>query len=503
VSVPTSAPDARPTVSANLADVVIVANRLPVDAKPKPDGTTAWVRSPGGLVTALESVVADQESLWIGWSGRPSDSDDEAPTVPATIDWTSLREVPLTAQEVIDYYEGFCNAAIWPLYHDAVVPPTYNREAYEAYRVVNRRFADVVASQAARNATVWVHDYQLQLVPRMLREMRPDLRIGFFLHIPFPPVELFMQLPWRREIIEGLLGADLVGFQLPGAARNFVALAQRLTNAYLDQEDADTLWVNDSPTRQRSVSTGAFPISIDAAALDRLASRDDVQERALQIREDLGNPKWLLLGVDRLDYTKGIDIRLKAIIELMEERVIDPEETVFLQIATPSRQNVEEYQRIRESIESMVGRAVADLGRVGSSPVQYLHTSMPMEELIAFYRAADVMVVTPLRDGMNLVAKEFVAARGDNGGALVLSEFTGAAEELTDAWLVNPHDPVAVQQAILRAMRAPAGERQRRMRNMREQVFEFDVHRWASEFLAVLGHEDSSRRRVIRLDGHS
>jgi trehalose 6-phosphate synthase len=504
VSTPTEASQA-PTarVSGKLADVVIVANRLPVDSRTSPSGETSWVRSPGGLVTALESVVQDQESMWIGWSGRPSDDEEDAPSVPESVGWTGLREVPLTAAEVIDYYEGFCNAAIWPLYHDAVVPPVYHREAYESYRVVNRRFADVVASQAARNATVWVHDYQLQLVPKMLREMRPDLRIGFFLHIPFPPVELFMQLPWRRQIVEGLLGADLVGFQLPGAARNFVALAQRLTSAHMDQEDPDTLWVHDTPSRQRAVSTGAFPISIDFASLDRLARDPSTEARAREIREELGNPKKLLLGVDRLDYTKGIDIRLNAIVELMEERVIDPDETVFFQIATPSRQNVEEYQRIRESIESTVGRAVADLGRIGYSPVQYLHTSLPMTELAAFYRAADVMLVTPLRDGMNLVAKEYVASRIDEDGALVLSEFTGAAEELTDAWLVNPHDPEAVKQAILRAIRAPAGERQRRMRSMRDQVAEFDVHRWADDFLSALHRDDPTRQRVIRLDGRS
>ena len=480
------------------AEIVVVANRLPIDAKTDRDGSTAWVRSPGGLVTALESVLRHQRGLWIGWSGRPSDTEEENEPLPSSIDWTALREVPLTSQEVTDYYEGFCNAAIWPLYHDAVVPPLYEREKFEAYRIVNRRFADVVASQAGRGATVWVHDYQLQLVPKMLREMRPDLHIGFFLHIPFPPVELFMQLPWRRQIIEGLLGADLVGFQMPGGARNFIALAQRLTTAHLDHDDADVLWVDTRNGSARGVRCDAFPISIDTAFVDSLARRPETLMRAQEIRAEVGNPKTLLLGVDRLDYTKGIDVRLKAMVELMEERVLDPEDTVFLQIATPSRQNVEEYQRIRENIEATVGRAVADLGRIGASPVQYLHTSVPMEELVAFYRATDVMLVTPLRDGMNLVAKEFVASRVDDDGALVLSEFTGAAAELTDAWLVNPYDADGVKQAILRAIRAPLAERHRRMRAMRQQVLEHDVNRWAETFLTALHRETD---RVIRLEG--
>ena len=472
---------------------MVVANRLPIDARTDESGNVTWERSPGGLVTALEAVLKDQYAHWIGWSGRPSDASDVAP-IPKQVGLTELSEVPLTADEVTQYYEGFCNSAIWPLYHDAVVPPTYSRSAWETYRRVNRRFADVVASQAKRGATVWVHDYQLQLVPHMLREMRPDLRIGFFLHIPFPPVELFLQLPWRRQIVEGLLGADLVGFQLPGGARNFISLCQRLTTAHLDQDDADVLWFN-----QRKIAVDSFPISVDTAAIEEIARRPETRERARQVRLDVGNPKKLLLGVDRLDYTKGIDVRLRAMVELMEDRVIDPEETVFLQIATPSRQNVEEYQRIRESIASTVGRAVAELGRIGVSPVQYLHTSLPINELIAFYQAADVMLVTPLRDGMNLVAKEFVASRIDEDGALVLSEFTGAAAELTDAWLVNPHDADGVKRSIIQALRSSPSERYRRMRNMREHIQEHDVRRWADEFLTALQTVDSSQR-VIHLE---
>ena len=476
--------------------VVVVANRLPIDMKADGEGNITWERSPGGLVTALEAVLKSENAHWIGWSGRPTEEQADDP-LPTHLGHTRLSEVPLTQDEVVHYYEGFCNAAIWPLYHDAVVPPIYSRSDWESYRRVNRRFADVVASQAARGATVWVHDYQLQLVPKMLREMRPDLRIGFFLHIPLPPIELFMQLPWRKQVLEGLLGSDLIGFQLPGGAQNFISLCQRLTSAQLDQDDPDALWMNG-----HKVEIGAFPISVDVSAIEEIARRPETAVRAQQIRSELGNPKKLLLGVDRLDYTKGIDVRLRAMVELMEDRILDPDETVFVQIATPSRQNVEEYQRIRESIASTVGRAVAELGRIGLSPVQYLHTSLPIEELVAFYQAADVMLVTPLRDGMNLVAKEFVASRIDEDGALVLSEFTGAAEELADAWLVNPHDADGVKRSIIQAMRSSQGERQRRMRNMRAYLRDHDVHRWAQEFLDRLTSVDSSVR-TIRLEART
>lgn len=481
-----SPPRIVPGLPAPTTDLVIVANRLPVEAREHDDGTITWERSPGGLVTALESVMAGRHAQWVGWDGTTVES--RPPRAPAGTADTDLIAVPLRESELTHYYEGFCNSAIWPLYHDAVVPPVYHRPDFDTYVQVNRRFAELTASEAGHGATVWVHDYQLQLVPRMLRAIRPDLRIGFFLHIPFPPTELFLQLPWRTQIIEGMLGADLVGFQRPEAARNFRSLAMRLAGATADPREVDSqlLQVTDADQRRRRVRVDAFPISVDFSAWDRLARTRSVNSRALQIREDLGNPRLLLLGVDRLDYTKGIDVRLKAMIELMEEALVDPDEAVFLQIATPTRENVEQYQRIREQIELAVGRAVGGLGRVGASPVQYLHTSLPMKELAAFYRAADIMLVTPLRDGMNLVAKEYVASQVNETGALVLSEFTGAAAELTDAWLVNPHDADGVKHAILHAMRSPQTERTRRMHAMREHLRTHDVRLWANAFLSAL-----------------
>jgi trehalose 6-phosphate synthase len=325
----------------------------------------------------------------------------------------------------------------------------------------------------------------------MLRELRPDLIIGFFLHIPFPPVELFMQMPWRSEIVKGLLGADLVGFHLPGGAQNFLILARRLLGASTSRGSVGVRSrFGEVQLGDRVVRVGAFPISIDSAELDRKARGRGVRKRAREIRAEVGNPRKVLLGVDRLDYTKGIDVRLQALAELLAEGRIKGEDAVLVQLATPSRERVESYQRLREDIERQVGHINGEYGEVGRPVVHYLHRPVPRDELIAFFVAADVMLVTPLRDGMNLVAKEYIACRSDLGGALVLSEFTGAAAELTQAYLVNPHDLEGVKDAIEAALNQSEEEGRRRMRALRRQVLAHDVDRWARAFLDALaaGH---------------
>jgi trehalose 6-phosphate synthase len=312
----------------------------------------------------------------------------------------------------------------------------------------------------------------------MLRQARPDLTIGFFLHIPFPPYELFTQLPWRSAVVEGLLGADLVGFQRPAAASNFVQLARRL---------------HDLPARRqsveydgRTVTAQAFPISIDVAAFDELARSPEVLARAAEIRKELGDPSKIILGVDRLDYTKGIGVRLNAFQELLEDGVLEAPDTVLVQVATPSRERVEHYVHMRETIEQQVGHINGVFGSIAGPAVHYFNQSMPREELAALYRAADVMLVTPYRDGMNLVAKEYVAARGDLGGALVLSEFAGAAAELKQAFLVNPHDIAGVKNQLVRALRVEPAEGAKRMRAMRRHLYRNDLDHWASSFFDAL-----------------
>jgi trehalose 6-phosphate synthase len=467
-----------PTGSTELTDAefVVVANRLPVDLEKLPDGSTRWKRSPGGLVTALEPMLRSREGAWVGWPGLA-----DADVAPLVEDGLQLHPVPLSAQEVEEYYEGFSNGTLWPLYHDVVAPPAFHRRWWQSYVRVNQRFAEVTAQVAAQGATVWIQDYQLQLLPAELRKLRPDLRIGFFLHIPFPPTELFMQLPWRKSIVEGLLGADLVGFHTPGGARNFRWLATHLTDATPGQGRNEVILDG------RRVKLGPFPISIDSATLDGMARSPEVLERARQIRADLGDPQHVILGVDRLDYTKGIDVRLCAFEELLAEGQVTADDTVMIQLATPSRERVEHYQKMRNDIEQAVGHINGEYARVGHPAVHYLHQSLPRDELAAFFVAADVMLVTPLRDGMNLVAKEYVACRHDNGGVLVLSEFAGAAIELKDALLVNPHDTDGVKNALHRALTMPPAEGRRRMKALRRQVLTYDVDRWARSFLDTLG----------------
>ena len=468
------------------ADLVIVANRLPVDRVVHPDGSVDWRPSPGGLVTAIEPVMRANDGAWIGWAGG-TDTDLE----PFVEDGLSLIPVCLTTAEIEEFYEGFSNATLWPLYHDVVAKPEFHREWFDAYVTVNRKFAEKAAAVAAENATVWVHDYQMQLVPAMLREMRPDLRIGFFLHIPFPPAELFQQLPWRRQILEGLLGADLVGFQMPGAAQNFVRLVRQRVG---HKTHRDMVYLPDG----RVVQAGSFPISIDAAGLEQLARSEPVRARAQEIREQLGNPEHVLLGVDRLDYTKGIYARLRGYSELLQEGKLDVEDTVFVQVATPSRERVEQYRRLRDDIDRLVGRINGDLGRIGRPAISYLHSSYPREEMAALYLAADVMVVTPLRDGMNLVAKEYVACRYDCDGALVLSEFAGAADELRQAFMVNPYDINGMKATIIQALEASPKELARRMKAMRKTILEHDVADWASRFMSVLSEVKPLHHKQLR-----
>ncbi|GLY27535.1 trehalose-phosphatase [Kineosporia sp. NBRC 101731] len=465
------------------SDLVVVANRLPVDRKIAPDGTSTWKPSPGGLVSALEPVMQRNSGAWVGWTGAPGDAPE-----PFEARGIHLIPVELSKKEVEDFYEGMSNGALWPLYHDVIAQPQFHRHWWEAYVKVNRRFAEKAAENSAENALVWVQDYQLQLVPQMLRALRPDLRIAFFNHIPFPPYEIFAQLPWRRQVLDGLLGADQLGFQRPADANNFLRACRRnglATRRGMVHLPAEPRFGSADHHPSREVRAAAFPISIDSESIDALGRRPDIQERAREIRRELGDPKVVLLGVDRLDYTKGILHRLKAVEELFAEEVLSPPDAVLVQVATPSRDRVEEYEKMKRDVEVTVGRINGDYGQLGHPAVHYLHQSQDREELAALYLAADVMLITALRDGMNLVAKEYVATRHDEQGALVLSEFAGAAIELPQAFLVNPHDIDGVKAAIVRAAGISPREATRRMRAMRRRVFEFDVARWASTFLKV------------------
>ncbi|MEV8507623.1 trehalose-6-phosphate synthase [Actinoplanes sp. NPDC051475] len=456
------------------SSLVVVANRLPLDDNAAPDGACEWRRSPGGLASALHAILQKTPATWVGWGGGVG----PAPSLP-DIGSLRLRPVALSEREMRGYYEGFANSTLWPLYHDAVEQPVFDRGWWETYRAVNRRFAEAAAEVVEPGGAIWVQDYHLQLVPGLLRELRPDVLIGFFLHVPFPPPELFMQLPRRIELLRGMLGADLVGFQRPQAAHNVAQLAVKMLGAEVTANDQITV-------DGRTVRTGAFPVSIDVAEMQALAARPDVRHHAQQLRADLGRPRRVLLSVDRLDYTKGIEHRLTAYDELLRDGRVKVRDTVMVQVAVPSRERVDSYRVLRDRIEGEVGRINGEYGRVGETAIHYLNQPFDRADLAALYQTADVMVVTPLRDGMNLVAKEYVAARADASGALVLSEFAGAAAEFEDAFLVNPHDVDGLKETLLQAMEADPADLARRMAAMRAHLSSHDIIAWARAYLTAL-----------------
>jgi trehalose 6-phosphate synthase len=451
---------------------VIIANRLPVH-RAGLGAEGAWESSAGGLVTAMMPVLRAERGTWIGWTGYPG-----AVPRPFSHDGVRIHPVSISREEIKAFYDGMSNRTFWPLYHDAIRTPEFHREWWKPYLAVNERFARVAARVAKRGDLVWIHDYHLQIVPRMLRFMRPDIRIGFFLHIPFPPEELFEWLPWREDILMGLLGADVIGFQTQKAAQNFSRLARQHTSA----EGTDSELTH----QDRTIRVASYPISIDFKWFAEHAEQDATKRAAEQIRKQLGQRRRIILAVDRLDYTKGISIRLEAYEELLKRKPHLAEKCVLVQIAVPSRDGVPDYDDMRSVVEQTVGRINGQFSEPGRVAVHYFHRNLTREQLIAYYAAADIALVTPLRDGMNLVAKEYVACRTNNTGVLVLSEFAGAARELRRALLVNPRDRDQMVRVMEAALRMPHDDANQRMSILRMMVRRHDVYDWSQHFLEDL-----------------
>ena len=455
--------------------VLIVANRLPVAVRVTEAGVEVQ-RSPGGLATGLLRQHEQSGGLWIGWSGAPEElSAAQQGQLDEQLAALRLASVPLTADQVKRHYEGFSNGVLWPLFHYLLDQVPLHVRDFDAYVEVNERFADVVVRHYQPGDLIWVHDYQLCLLPDLLRQRLPDAQIGFFLHIPFPSEELFRTLPERDRLLHGLLGADLVGFHTPAYLRHFAA---SLTQLGL------TVEIDRVQLADREVRLGVFPMGIDAAAYIALAEDPAVQAEARALRGD-GNVR-LLVGVDRLDYTKGIPRRLLSYEKMLQIHPELRERVRLVQVAVPSRTGVEAYQDFRSLVAGLVGRINGDFGTPRWVPVHYIYRALADTELVALYRAADVMLVTPMRDGMNLVAKEFVASRTDGDGVLVLSEFAGASWELPEAVQVNPYDVDGMAEACYRALTMEPEERKTRLAPLRARVQTYDVHHWATTFLEQL-----------------
>jgi trehalose 6-phosphate synthase len=466
--------------------LLLVSNREPYVRKRTPDGVR-FERTTGGLVTALEPVMRESGGVWVAWQPENDARElrDGAPTearfrVPAEGPQFTLRQVPLTKTEVARYYHGFANRALWPLFHYFVDRCRFEEEQWHQYERINERFADAVVEESRAGDVVWVHDYHFCLLPQKIRERRRHPGpIAFFLHIPFPNEEVFRVLPWRRQVLEGILGADLVGFHTEEYAGDFLGCCERLLEAEVDYERQTVRWEG------RDVRVGAFPIGIDVEAFRAVAASAGTAERVARIRQGLGGAS-LVLGVDRLDYSKGILERLHAIDVLLDTHPELRRRLVFLQLAVPSREQVREYRELKRHVDEMVGRVNGKHGTANWQPVRYLYRGVPREELVAYYRAADVCLVNPLRDGMNLVAMEFVASQQEGDGVLVLSELTGAAHTLGDgALLINPFAIQETADALATALTMDQAERRRRMQRLLARVTACDVHGWLERILTA------------------
>jgi trehalose 6-phosphate synthase/phosphatase len=460
-----------------MARVILVSNRLPVVLRAE---KSRLIASPGagGLASGLKHTHEESDSLWVGWAGEIGRFSASV-RAEAARHLADRRFVPveLTRAEVARYYDGFSNAVLWPLFHYLLDRIPADKHGWDAYRTVNERFADVVASNVQPGDLVWVHDYQLLLLPALLRRRLPGTKIGFFLHIPFPAAEVFRTLPWRNELLEGMLGSDLVGFHTLAYKNHFAAAVRRLVGV---GNSGDAIRVGG-----REVRLGAFPMGIDAAHFETLSRDEDVVAEVAHLRSGLGQER-MMLGVDRLDYTKGMLRRLLAFERLLEREHRLRGRVRLVQVAVPSRDNVQSYQRYRSEVNEMVGRINGAFGTVQWVPIHYVHRPLSERHLIALYRATDVMLVTPLRDGMNLVAKEFVACRSEGDGVLVLSEFAGAAAEMAEAIVVNPYDVDSLADSYSKALSVPEDERRFRMGALRARVLANDAKKWAGSYLDAL-----------------
>jgi trehalose 6-phosphate synthase/phosphatase len=448
--------------------VVVVSNRLPITVV-RHAGRVELRHSAGGLVSALEPVLERRGGTWVGWPGVAL---DRSVSLPPTQTTYAIVPVHLSRGEVKEFYHGFANSTLWPLFHGFSTRARFDRAGWDAYGRVNRRFAEEAAGVAADGELVWIHDYQLMLSPLQLRDRLRAARLAFFLHIPFPPFDLFRLLPWDRELLRGLLASDLIGFHSHGYARNFLDCVERLLGVRIDR-DAQLIEYGD-----RTVRVGAFPLGIDFDLYDQRA-------RAAP-PADTPNAR-VVLGVDRLDYTKGIPERIRAFERLLELHPQHREHVVLLQLAVPSRTEVPEYRRLKREIDELVGRVNGRFGTAPWAPIHYLHRGTTPEHLVALYRDADVALVTPLRDGMNLVAKEFVACQVSDPGVLVLSRFAGASETMREALLVNPYNVDATAEALHRALTMDESERRSRLAALRWRERHHNVHAWVDEFLTAAG----------------
>ncbi len=455
--------------------ILIVSNRLPIQIHKK-NSTLQIQPTTGGLATGVNSIHKLGNSLWIGWPGIYLNQKqvEERKQIVDLLSNEKYHPVFLTPHEIKYYYEGFSNNTIWPLFHYFNLYATYDLKNWETYQKVNQKFCDEIIKVAKPNDTIWIHDYQLMLLPQMIREHLPDAKIGYFHHIPFPSHEIFRLLPWREEILEGLLGANLIGFHTYDYVFHFLSCIRRI----LGNEN----YLGEIQIGSKQTKVDIFPMGIDYKRFSDAGNNTLVQKEMAHTLRKIGKRK-IILSFDRLDYTKGIPLRLEAFATLLENKPEYRGKVSFILVAVPSRINVSQYQTLKKQIDELVGRINGKYGTTDWTPVSYFSRFLPFETLIALYGIADVGLVTPLRDGMNLMAKEFIATKINGLGALILSEMTGAAQELGEAIIVNPNDQEDIIEALETALAMPIEEQIKRNRIMQKRLSRYNVERWADDFL--------------------
>lgn len=470
-----------------MSKTVIVSNRLPVDLKFEKEELIVK-SSTGGLATGMKSVHSEGNGIWIGWSGLAEEdlSAKQEEQVIEALAAEKCVQVPLSEKDIELYYYGFSNMALWPLFHYFQAYTEFELTQWESYVEVNQKFADVVLEHVNDGDTVWVHDYQLLLLPELLRKKNPNITIGFFLHIPYPSYELFRTCPWRNELLQGMLGADLVGFHTYDYARHFISSVSRIKDVEIN--------FNEISFGNRIIKVDSFPMGIDYdkyhnAALDHDKYPEENKSelmKNLDFHNKSNEESKLILSIDRMDYTKGIPNRIKSFEYFLNKYPEYKGKVRLVMLAVPSRENVPQYQKLKRETDELVGRINGDLSTISWTPVWYFYRSLPFDDLIDLYVSSDVAMVTPIRDGMNLVAKEYVATRTKENGVLILSEMAGVAKEMHEALIVNPNNFDQTADSIKNALEMPQEEQKTRIQVLQKRISRYNVERWAKEFLKSL-----------------
>ncbi|WP_338731022.1 bifunctional alpha,alpha-trehalose-phosphate synthase (UDP-forming)/trehalose-phosphatase [Mangrovimonas cancribranchiae] len=468
---------------------IIVSNRLPLQVKLEDDNLNIKP-SVGGLATGMKSVHAEGNGIWIGWSGLTEEELNEnlSEQVNKAVAKEKCATVPLTQSDIDNYYLGFSNKTLWPLFHYFSEYTVFESEQWETYKKVNQKFADVVLEHINDGDTVWVHDYQLLLLPKLIKDKKPNTTIGFFLHIPYPSYEIFRTFPWREELLHGMLGSDLIGFHTYDYERHFLSSVKRILR--LDVKFNEVSYLD------RIVKVDSFPMGIDYKKFENAAlkhtNQEDDEKSELQRRLDdhiqSGSEAKMILSIDRMDYTKGIPNRIRAFEYFLNKYPQFKEKVRLIMLAVPSRSDVPQYQKLKRETDELVGRINGQFATVSWTPIWYFYRSMPFENLIDLYTSSDIALITPIRDGMNLVAKEYVATRTNQDGVLILSEMAGASKEMNEALLINPNNFAEIADTVKYALEMPLAEQKSRIEILQKRLKRYSVEKWAEEFLKSLNN---------------